>query len=181
MKKKAVLILMAVVFISGIAGRVSASVWDQLFQQSSAESYKGHQVGSFDEMQVFWQGNDKFATPAFSNFSVSNWQNFSVSNTQAYAAGPDSTFLLFNLNFNNINPPSQTEFLYQASLDGQVVQRQILTYAGNSGWTWPEFTGSDQDWHNSGGGDPVPVPEPASLIIFLSGGVAMAAGRSRGK
>ena len=179
MKKRAVLILMAAVSILGIAGTASASVWDQLFQQSSAEIYQGHQVGSFDEMQVFWKADDKFASPTFSNFSVSNWQNFTISNTQAYATGTDSTFLLFNLNFNNVNPPSQTEFLYQASLDGQVVQRQILTYAGNSGWTWPEFTGSDEDWHNGGGGDPVPVPEPASIIIFLSGAAALVAGRLR--
>ncbi len=178
---KTITILVIALSILGIAATASASAWDQLFQQSSTEIYKGHQVGSFDEMQVFWQADDKFAMPTFSNFSVSNWQNFTVSNTQAYATGADSDLLLFNMNFNNVNPPSQTEFLYQASLDGQVVQRQVLTYAGNSGWTWPEFTGSDQDWHNSGGGDPVPVPEPASMVIFLGGSAMMAAGRSRGK
>ncbi|MDD5546101.1 MAG: hypothetical protein PHO67_02925 [Candidatus Omnitrophica bacterium] len=166
--------IFVVIFVAALtmlaAGTASASTWNQLFQQSSTEQYQGHNVGAFDQMQIFWQADDTFATPTFTNFTDSNWQNFTVSSTEAYAIGPDSDWLRFYLNFDNAEPARATQFLYQTSLNGQVVQRQILTYTEADWWTWPEFIGSDQNWHDLGGGDPVAIPEPVASILFVAGG-----------
>lgn len=181
MKKLIIIVSVVALSILGTPRTTSAAVWIQLIEQSSTEIYQGAPVGAFDEIGIFWQSGDQFSAPAFTDFTVAGWTNTNISAAEAYGTGPDSNFVRFCLNFNNVAPPPGTVFLSQTALNGQVIQRQILTYRdpSNNWWTWPEYEGTDADWHQLGGKDPLVVPEPLSFILLLTGCAGLIATSSR--
>ena len=81
--------LLIVLSILGTAGTALAdNTWNQLFQQTSTETYLGKPVGTFDEIDIFWKSGDQFSAQAFTGFTVKGWANTNISPTEAYGKGP---------------------------------------------------------------------------------------------
>jgi hypothetical protein len=182
LSKKFVLLVAVILSSLVFVGTASASAtdWTQRFQQSSTETYFGAPVGEFDRIGIWWISGDKFTIPAFTNFSVSGWSNTNVSDTYAYAIGPESTDLYFNISF--LPPKSAgTAFYFMAANGSDVRQRQYVSFDGTNwnaayGVSFPEVALGD--WTGPAG---VVTPEPISSALFLLGGGAIAALKLRKK
>lgn len=168
--KKITLISLSLLVFFVFSPCARADVWSQLWQQSSSEIWNGQDVGPFDQIAV-WATDGSgtgFVDPAFSDFSVSGWTVYNEpGNTGAYAiSSMPLDFVRFEMNY--VTQSSSADFLFMAAYQGEVRQRQHMTYASNTGWSYPAFTGSDTEWHALGGGDPIAVPEPSMLFILGS-------------
>lgn len=147
-----------------------AAGWSQPWQQSGAEIWNGQQVGPFDEMGI-WATDGTgviFQDPAFSDFSVSGWTSYNETgniSARAFSLAP-MTYIHFDMNY--ATQFGVADFLYMCAYNGEVRQRQHVTYDSVTGWSYPEFTGTDAEWHEMGGGDPIPVPEPSTFLLFLA-------------
>ncbi|MDD4879245.1 MAG: hypothetical protein PHR22_02175 [Candidatus Omnitrophica bacterium] len=168
--KKITLISLSLLVFFVFSPCARADVWSQLWQQSSSEIWNGQEVGPFDEIAVWASGGSGmvFADPAFSDFSVPGWTVYNEpGNTGARAYTPAALdYVLFNMNY--ASQSGTADFLYMSAYQGEVRQRQHMTYASNTGWSYPAFTGSDTEWHALGGGDPIAVPEPSMLFMLGS-------------
>jgi len=171
MKKIATLFVM--VAFSVILCGTGFADWSQQFSQSSTETYSGTPVGEFDRIGIWWDGNDKFATPAFNSFSGSGWTNYNLSDTYAYAIGSESTNLNFNISFSG-DKSAGTAFYLMVANGADIRQRQYAEFDGSNwnvsyGTSFPEV--SPESWK---GGTAV-TPEPLSSALFLLGGVTLVA------
>ncbi len=164
-------------FASLICASSAQANWSYLWSQADSESWNNQIVGPFDEIAV-WATNGSgmtFQDPALSGFTVpsgfpvSVWTAYNINaNTGGYAFTTTPTkYTEFYTNF--ATNPGVADFLYMASYQGQVRQRQHMTFdAQAQRWSNPAFTGTDAQWHALGGGDPAPIPEPSTFLLFLA-------------
>lgn len=147
-----------------------AADWSQRWQQSSTEIWNGQQVGPFDQMAV-WATDGMgtvFGDPAFSDFSVPGWSTYNDlgdTSARAFSSIPFS-YIQFDMNY--ATQFGVADFLYMCAYQGELRQRQHITYDPATGWSYPAFTGTNDEWHEMGGGDAIPVPEPSTFVLFGS-------------
>ena len=143
-----------------------AADWSQRWQQSSTEVWNLQQVGPFDEMAV-WATNGTgvvFQDPAFSGFSAAGWTAYNESGNIGARALSSMPFTYIQFDMNYATQFGLADFLYMCAYQGEVRQRQRITYDSHTGWNYPAFTGTDAEWHALGGGDP--IPEPSTILLF---------------
>lgn len=147
-----------------------AADWSQRWQQSSTEIWNGQEVGFFDQMGIWaTEGTGMvFGDPAFSDFSASGWTVYNETGDTGARAFSSAPFTYIQFDMNYATQFGVADFLYMCAYQGELRQRQHITYSPVTGWDYPAFTGTDAEWHAMGGGDPVPVPEPSMLAIFGS-------------
>jgi hypothetical protein len=168
--RKRSLLFAVVVFGFVLCGTAFAD-WSQQFNQSGTETYSGTPVGEFDRIGIWWDGGDKFSTPAFNNFSDSAWNNYNVSDASAYAIGAVTTNLNFNISFLG-DQSAGTKFYFMAANGSDIRQRQYAEFDGSNwsvsyGTSFPEV--SPENWK----GGTVVTPEPVSSALFLLGGATL--------
>ncbi len=171
--KKFIAIIFVGVLLASFGSNLAFADWSQSFMQSSTETYFGVPVGTFDRMGIWWESGDKFASPAFTNFSDAGWNNVNVSDTYAYAIGSSSNNLTFNISFLGLQSAG-TKFYFMAALGDDIRQRQVAIYDGTNwnvpyGVSFPDV--SPGDWK---GPASVVTPEPISSVLFLLGGGVIA-------
>lgn len=145
--------------------------WSQRWEQSSTEIWNGQQVGPFDEMAVWTTVGSGmvFQNPAFSDFSTYGWTTYNElgdTSARAFCATP-LTYTQLEMNY--ATQFGVADFLYVCAYQGEVRQRQHITYNSQSGWSYPAFEETDAEWYALGGGNP--IPEPLTVISF--GGCAL--------
>ena len=161
---------MLVALIMFSSSGLYAADWSQLWQQSSTEIWNGEEVGPFDQMAV-WATDGTgmvFGDPALSDFSVSGWTVYNEpgnTGARAFSSMP-LNYVQFDMNY--ATQFGVADFLYMCAYQGELRQRQHITYGPGTGWSYPAFTGSDAEWYAMGGGDAIPVPEPSMLAVFGS-------------
>ena len=147
-----------------------AADWSQRWQQSSAEMWNGEPVGEFDQMGIWATGGSGvvFGDPAFGNFSASGWTEYNETGNTGARASASMPFSYVQFDMSYATQFGVADFLYMCAYQGELRQRQHIVYIPGTGWIYPAFTGTDAEWHAMGGGDPVPVPEPSTFVLFGS-------------
>ena len=167
-KTTLIILSLAVFFVFSPYAR--ADVWSQLWQQSNSEIWNGQEVGPFDQVAV-WATDGTgmvFGDSAFSDFSVPGWTVYNESGSTGARAFSSTPLNYVQFDMNYATKFGVADFLYISAYQGEIRQKQHITYNSATGWSYPAFTGTNAEWHAMGGGDAIPVPEPPTVFLFLA-------------
>ena len=160
----AVLSVVAVLLVAGMANASIVAVGLPQETGSWAQEFNEKGVGQFNQMAVQMLTGAGFEAPAFSAFHSTGWTNTNNNSVYAVAAkgaGYD-TDMNFDLNFLG-SSSSPLSFVFVAYKDE--VKLEYAKAVWNGGWTITGFVLSDAPtWQTMA--DAAAVPEPTTIIVW---------------
>jgi len=151
--------------LATVGNPIEIDSWTQGFNESG--------VGSFDQMVIQIKLGGPFEASAFRNLATDWTTTDNITQTAAWASGPDSTNMTFNIAFQGSSADALT-FKFWA-LDGIIVREGALAVWNGSGWVFSGLDPSDVPPSSDPGPlktTDTPVPEPitmASAFFAIAG------------
>lgn len=149
--------------------------WTIRVGQGETEVWGGVQVGPYDYLRIDWVSGSQFEAPAlmrnFTNTTTS--PPWGQTSTFAWAVGPSTPYVEFNLVFNGDPDPSGTAIRAYIYNETELRMAMYITFSGSGGY------GSFTNIYDSDPGRLEPIPEPTTIATLIGVGLASLVSRRR--